>query len=170
MARQGRLAEDLRAGLEVVEPVQPIALPTPIDPLDQRWFGKPVRHHVKECGQVFALICFLFTFVAIRKEWNIATTWGLFSFGCLWLAMGYLFPRQMHPIWKGWMAFGEKIGAVMSMVVLSISWGLMVVPTGLILRLIGKDVMNMKFRVDVPSYWDDRDPKLNDFQLLKKQF
>jgi hypothetical protein len=44
------------------------------------------------------------------------------------------------------------------------------VPTSIALRLFRIKVMDTTFRSPVPSYWETRNPKMDDFKLLERQF
>ena len=68
------------------------------------------------------------------------------------------------------MAGARKINVVMTFIILSIAWTIVVVPISLLLRIIGKKVMDMSYDLSAQSYWETRDEKLNDFKHLERQF
>jgi hypothetical protein len=68
------------------------------------------------------------------------------------------------------MKIAEGIGMVMTMVILSIGWLCLVLPTSAALKLLRIKVMDTNFRSPVASYWETRDPKMDDFKLLERQF
>ena len=138
--------------------------------LDGVWFGKPVRTHVRQFGVLFAGIFAVITALNCYKHASL-TSVGLVTLvlAALFLA-GSRAPRILFPVWAGWMAFAEKLGVVMTFLLLVLGWVLAFLPISLIVRLLRIRVMDMGFRESVPSYFVKRDPKLDDFKLLERQF
>ena len=67
---------------------------------------------------------------------------------------------------KIWYKFGILLGSIVSPIIMAIVFFLVVTPIGIIMRLIGKDVLNLKYR-DYRSYWIEKtDPK----STMKNQF
>lgn len=176
MARERGLAEHIPAGLGS-EPARPslqvmegMKGQAKIDPLDQRQHGKTIRAQVQEFGVVFAL---LFTIIAgfqLKHPERIWITLGLLTAATAFFVLGKFAPRVMHPLWKGWMLIGAILGVFVNFVLLSLVWIVMVIPFGIALKLIGKRVMDLSFRAPVESYWQNRDEKLANFELLERQF
>ena len=61
-------------------------------------------------------------------------------------------PNSIDPFYKLWMRFGFLLNAVMSRIILGIVYYLVVLPTGLIIRMRGRDPMNRKFDGNLESY------------------
>ena len=61
-------------------------------------------------------------------------------------------PNSIDPFYKLWMRFGLLLNAVMSRIILGIVYYLVVLPTGLIIRMKGRDPMNRKFDGNLKSY------------------
>lgn len=167
MAGKGGLAEEIRAGLDPVTVESPQAK---VDLLDEIWFRKPVRQHIREFAQVFALVFLLIAGISAYKNGPNVLSNSFIALSLVTLALGYKTPRVLHPLWKGWMAIGHYLGAVMSIVILSIAWAILVIPIAIILKVMRIKVMDLSFGAKVDSYWEKRDPKFDDFALLKRQF
>jgi cytochrome bd-type quinol oxidase subunit 2 len=169
VAGQGGLANEVRARLELVETLPKVAAPKP-DLLDELWFRKPVRQHLREFGALLAAV--LLTIAAFKLYRGRANGVVLsFALPAMLLAfLGYYAPRVLHPIWKTWMAFAEKLGLVMTTIILLIGWTIVMLPVAFCLRLLRIKVMNTEFKRSVTSYWEDRDAKLDNFKLLERQF
>lgn len=69
------------------------------------------------------------------------------------LISGLFFPSILKPIEKIWMKIAELISAVMTRVILFLTFYLVITPVGLILKLMGKDLLEIKFDPDKESYW-----------------
>jgi hypothetical protein len=70
----------------------------------------------------------------------------------VFFAWGLLAPNTIEPFYKLWMRFGLLLNAVMSRIILGIVYYLVVLPTGLIMKLKGHDPMKRKFDAGVKSY------------------
>lgn len=176
MARERGLAEHVPAGLENQAPkaelrvVQGMKGEIKSDPLDQRQHGKTIRLQVQEFGAIFAVI---FTVIG-GFQWfhhhRPSVALGLFVAAAFFYIVARYAPKVMHPLWKGWMALGAVMGFVVNTVLLSLVWAAMVVPLALLLRIIGKRVMDLSFKAPVNTYWEERSEERASFTLLERQF
>jgi hypothetical protein len=64
----------------------------------------------------------------------------------------------LAPFNRGWMAFGELLGRVVSPIVLGVIFFGVFTPAAALMRLIGRDAMCRKLDAAAPSYWVERDP------------
>jgi len=72
----------------------------------------------------------------------------------------------LSPLNLLWFKFGILLGKIVSPVVMGIIFFLVVTPISIILKIFGKDVLNLKFNNN-KTYWIVKDgPKSN----MKKQF
>jgi hypothetical protein len=75
---------------------------------------------------------------------------------------------QIHRVWIG---FSITLGYFVSRVLLTIIFFIVILPTGLLMRLFGKDPMDRKLDPDVPSYWVKReDAEEPSIERYEKQF
>ena len=63
--------------------------------------------------------------------------------------------KILHPLNKFWFKFGIFLGKIVSPLIMGIIFFLVVTPTGLIMRLLGKDIINLNFKND-KSYWIEK--------------
>ena len=116
----------------------------------------------------FGLVFFIvFLIIALYPLTNQEDTriWSLLvSF--IFLTLGLLNSRLLLPLNKLWFKFGIFLGNLISPIVMGIIFFLVVTPTALIMRLLGKDVLNLK-KNNKNSYWTDKNNSNNNF---KKQF
>jgi len=82
------------------------------------------------------------------------TLWG-FSTGLLLL--GLVLPGMLKPAHKLWMGLAFVMGWFMSRLILTILFYGVVTPIGLLMRVMGKDVLNMKIDKNAKSYWIRKD-------------
>ena len=84
----------------------------------------------------------------------------------IFLILGLLNSNILGPLNIIWFKFGILLGRVISPLIMGVIFFLVVTPIGLIMRLIGKDVLNLKYNKN-ESYWIKKSgPKNN----MKNQF
>ena len=87
-------------------------------------------------------------------------------FGVLALAR----PQTLSGLNRAWTRLGLLLGHVVSPVALGITYCVAVVPTGLILRLMGKDPLRLRYDSEAETYWIGRDPPGPEPKTLNNQF
>jgi hypothetical protein len=168
MARQGGLAEDLRAGLSA--PPSLTVVKRVAEPLDEVWHRKTVRVHVRDFGALLGFILVAVAAYGVWRRWEVLVTGALIVGGVGLYTLGARKPGALVGFWRRWMKGAEAIGLVMTTIILGFGWFMVVVPTSLVLRVLRVRVMDTTFREPVGSYWEARDSKLDDFKLLERQF
>ena len=115
-------------------------------------------------GIVFFIVFLLIALYPLLKG-NDLRIWSLvISF--IFLALGLVNSKILTPLNRLWFKFGIFLGKIVSPIILGTIFFLIVTPTGLLLRLFGKDVINLKYNKD-NSYWIKKTgPKSN----MKDQF
>jgi hypothetical protein len=73
------------------------------------------------------------------------------------MVLGASFPRVLRSVYVGWMSFAMFLGAIVSVVLLTILFYFVVTPIGLVARLFGKDFLSQTLKPAAPSYWIVRD-------------
>ena len=86
------------------------------------------------------------------------------------LAAAFAAPHLLAPLNRLWFRFGMLLGRIVSPVVMAIIFYLTVLPTGLVMRMLGKDLLRLRFDPGVESYWIHRDPPGPAPDSLKQQF
>ena len=75
----------------------------------------------------------------------------------LFLLFGILVPENLlRPLQRFWMALAILLGAIVSYIILSVIFFLVVTPIGLLAKLGNKDWLNLKNRNSMVSYWTKR--------------
>ena len=70
----------------------------------------------------------------------------------IFLILGLINSNILTPLNRLWFKFGIFLGKIVSPIILGTIFFLIVTPTGLLLRLFGKDVINLKYNKN-NSYW-----------------
>jgi hypothetical protein len=77
--------------------------------------------------------------------------WALILAGILVL-LAVLIPRSLRLVYRGWMMLGHLLGSINTRIILSVVFYGMFVPTGFIMRLLGKDPMRRHYEPDANTY------------------
>jgi hypothetical protein len=81
--------------------------------------------------------------------------WSIFI-AFLFLILGLKNSKILTPLNKLWFNLGLFLGKIVSPLVMGIIFYAVVTPTGILLRLIGKDILSLKFNKK-NSYWIKKD-------------
>ena len=84
--------------------------------------------------------------------------------------LGIILPIILKPFYMIWMIFAVILGWFMTKVILSLLFYLIITPIGLFLRIIGKDLLNLKEKKQQKSYWNMRNSEEEQNQNYEKQF
>lgn len=115
-------------------------------PRDLRKFGLVV-------GGVFCALALLFFLPKWHKSWF----WWLLVPGVPLVVLGAVAPRSLKWVNVGWMTLAMVLGALVSTILLTLLFYFVVMPTGLVARLAGKDFLSRKLDPKAASYWILRD-------------
>ena len=118
----------------------------------------------KSFGIVFFIVFLLIAFYPLINQENIRI-WSLIV-SLIFLILGLKNSNILSPLNKIWFKFGILLGKIVSPIVMGMIYFLVVTPTGLLMRLFGKDILNLKFNNE-KSYWiEKKEPK----SKMKNQF
>lgn len=83
--------------------------------------------------------------------------------------LGLIRPQAVRPIFVTWMVLAFPIGLLVSNVLLALVFYGVVLPTGLALRLTGRDALGLRPPLDRETYWVPR-PMPTDVRRYFRQF
>ena len=116
-------------------------------------------------GVIFAIIFFIISFWPVFSG-EALRIWSILV-AIILLLISYLKPHILHPLNKIWFKFGLLLGAIIAPIIMGIIYFIVLTPTGLIMRLIGKDLLNKKINKSVKSYWIKRERMIG---TMKNQY
>ena len=118
----------------------------------------------KSFGIVFFVVFLLIALYPLLNDENIRIWSLIISF--IFLALGIFNSKILSPLNKVWFKFGILLGKVISPIVMGLVFFLVVTPTGILMKIFRKDLLNLKFNNN-KSYWIKKtDPK----SKMKNQF
>ena len=115
-------------------------------------------------GIVFAIVFLIISLWPLLNQ-NEIRYWSLIV-SIIFLSLGLINSKLLLPLNKIWFRFGIFLGNFIAPIVMGIIYFFVVTPTGLIMKMLGKDLLNLK-KSNKDSYWIKKD-NLN--SSLKNQF
>ena len=94
----------------------------------------------------------------------------LLTFGVTLCILGIVIPFILKPIYWVWMIFATILGWIMTRVILSLLFYIIVTPIGLIPRFFGKQFLELKWDKSKISYWNYMNTKQLYEKIYEKQF
>ena len=88
----------------------------------------------------------------------------------LFVVAGYFCPAALKPLNWLWFKFGLLLHTVVNPIVMGLVFYGAVLPTGLLMRAMGKDLLRLKFEPERDSYWIVRQPPGPAPESMKDQF
>ena len=95
--------------------------------------------------------------------------WSL-AIAITFLVAALALPSVLTGLNRIWLRFGLLLHRIVSPVVLGIMFFLVVTPTGLLMRLLGKDPLRLRYEETASTYWIDRTPPGPAPESLDRQF
>ena len=117
----------------------------------------------------FGLVFFVvFLIVALwpLKSGEDIRIWSL-ALSIIFFILGILNSKLLTPLNKLWFKFGILLGSIVSPIIMGIVFFLVVTPTSIIMRLLGKDLLKMSKVKNTSTYWIKRGKQQS---TMKKQF
>ncbi len=115
-------------------------------------------------GVVFFVVFLLIALYPTINNGEIRI-WSLII-SIIFLILGLLNSKLLNPLNILWFKFGIVLGKIISPLIMGIIFFLVVTPTGLIMRLLKKDILNLRYNRN-SSYWiEKKGPK----SKMKNQF
>ena len=119
----------------------------------------------KSFGVVFSIV---FLIVALYPLINSESLriWALVV-SIIFFLLAFLAPKILVLPNKLWFKFGLLLGSIVAPIVMAFVYFVTVLPTGLIMRLLGKDLLKQKLDKNAKSYWVKRSEPMGS---MKNQF
>ena len=119
----------------------------------------------KSFGIVFFIVFIIIGLYPFLNNQEIRV-WSIIL-SLIFLILGFLNSKLLTPLNKAWIKFGILLGNIISPLVLGIIFFLVVLPTGLLMRLFRKNFLGLKFDKKLKSYWINKEKQLSS---MKNQF
>ena len=115
-------------------------------------------------GIVFFIVFLLIALYPLINQGEFRLWSLIISF--IFFILGILNSKILTPLNKLWFKFGIFLGKIVSPIIMGIIFFFVVTPTGVLMRIFGKDILNLKYNNN-KSYWIEKtEPK----SKMKNQF
>jgi hypothetical protein len=118
----------------------------------------------KSFGIIFFVVFLLIAAYPLINNGELRV-WSL-VLSLAFLILGLLNSKILYPLNKIWFKFGLLLGRIVSPLVMVIIFFLVVTPIGLLMRILNKDLLNLKFNKS-KSYWIEKNEQKS---KMKNQF
>ena len=106
---------------------------------------------LREFGLVMALALVIISGVLLwRERWTALIPLGLAT---IFLTLGIFAPQTLNTVERLWMAFAEKLSVVVTYIIVTLTFFLVITPIGVLMRLFRADLLNLKLLPDAETYW-----------------
>lgn len=112
-----------------------------------------------------------FAALSALNAWHSGRLWPwTATLAALFLAASIVRPAALHPLNLLWLKFGLLLSRVVSPIVMALLFFGTVLPTGIVMRMMGKDLLRLKRQAAIDSYWIVRSPPGPEPQTMRDQF
>jgi Saxitoxin biosynthesis operon protein SxtJ len=137
--------------------------------------NEPIQSHRKvtvgterNFGIVFAVV---FSFIGLAPLYRSGyVRWWAIVICVVFLICAFIAPRLLRPLNILWFKFGLLLHHVVNPIIMGVLYFGAIVPMGLLVRVLGKDLLHLKFDKAAASYWILRDPPAPPPGNMTKQF
>ena len=119
----------------------------------------------KSFGVVFSIVFLIVALYPLINSEGLRI-WALVV-SIIFFLLAFLAPKILVLPNKLWFKFGLLIGSIVAPIVMAFVYFVTVLPTGLIMRLLGKDLLKQKLDKNAKSYWIERKEPMGS---MKNQF
>ena len=119
----------------------------------------------KSFGVVFSIV-FLIIALYPLSDSQTPHLWAVIV-STIFLLLAFLVPKTLSLPNKLWFKFGIFLGSIISPIVMTLVYFISIMPTAIIMRLLGKDLLKQKLDKNAKSYWIERKEPMGS---MKNQF
>ena len=119
----------------------------------------------KSFGIVFSIIFLLISLYPLIHS-ELFHYWALIV-SVLFLFVAFFIPSLLYFPNRLWFKFGLFLGSIIAPIIMVLVYFLTIFPIGLIMRLLGKDLLNRKLDKSSKSYWIERKDSMG---TMKNQY
>ena len=132
------------------------------------------RSHVAERGSPRGFGIVFAAVFAVIGLWPLmdgegVRVWALAA-AAVFLVLALMRPSLLAPLNRIWLGLGAVLHRIVNPLVMGLMFFAVITPTALLLRLMGKDLLRLRFPPGAKSYWIPRQPPGPEPQSMRNQF
>ena len=112
------------------------------------------RPSEKSFGIIFSTVFLIVSLYPLINSEGLRI-WALVV-SIIFFLLAFLAPKILVLPNKLWFKFGLLLGSIIAPIIMAMVYFITVVPTGIIMRLLGKDLLKQKLDNNAKSYWIER--------------
>jgi hypothetical protein len=126
----------------------------------------------REARRFGVILAILLLALASFSLWrgHIGRAGSVAAIAVLSVVLPFIAPKLWLEAFRLWMKLAEGLSWVMTRVILTTFFYLVLTPVGLFLRLIRNDLLDRRFRDGRPTYWKDKEPVEPTLERYAKRF
>ena len=125
---------------------------------------KNKKNSNKSFGVLFFIVFLIVGLYPYLQNENLRV-WSIIL-SIIFLILGIFNSKFLSPLKSAWLKLGEMLGKFIAPIVMLLVYFVFITPIGLILKIFKKDIINLKIKKNLKSYWIKRDFKI----FFNKQF
>ena len=129
---------------------------------------KSTKKELKEFGLTIGIILVILGLVALLRNKDIYPYF--LTVGIVLVVLGLTFYKILLPLQKIWMGFSVIIGFFASRIILTILFYAVLTPIGIVIKLLGKDILDERIDKEKESYWHVKDASLKEKTSYENQY
>ena len=119
-------------------------------------------------GLVFAAVFAVVTVLPLLK--GHAPSWWALVPAAAFLVLALAAPDRLRPLNRLWLRFGLLLNRIVSPLVLGLLFYLVITPMAIAIRMMGKDLLNLRWDKQASTYWVERKPPGPEPETMRNQF
>ncbi len=130
------------------------------------------KKHVRSFGYLVGGALMALALVGLWRRGGAAnvTVYALLGSGGALAALALAAPAALRPLYRVWMGLALVLGFVMTRVILTLVFFLVITPVGWIMRALGKDPLHRRSDRSAASYWIEKTPPDPSPKRLEKYY
>ena len=126
------------------------------------------RTEQRKFGLVMAVAIAVVTLIHWALRGHLVT-WPFYAVA-IFLGLALLMPAALKPVFVAWMKLAEVLNWIMTRVLLSIIFYLMITPMRPLVRLFSGDPLKRRFEPEAESYWEEPEEQPDDPERYENMF
>jgi len=136
----------------------------------ERYWDHEIAHPSSERSFGFVMAA-VFAVLTLANIWHDGRAWPWTSaIAAFFLICAWFRPAALRSLNLIWFKLGSLLHKVVNPVVMAIVFFGTVLPTGLIMRALGKNPLRLEWKPNTSTYWVDRQPPGPAPESMKDQF
>ncbi len=133
--------------------------------------NKPAtKKDIRTFGIGLAVILAVVASISFYRHGQSLKLWWLYATSGVVLPLALFAPNVLKPVYKVFMKVGHVVGAFNTRLLLALIYYVVFTPIGLLARLFGKDLLDVKLEPQADTYWIKREVKEITQEEYERQF